>query len=229
MASEPCILVIDDDTELSELLGELLVSEGYRYEARHDGVSGLELAVGGNVDLVVLDVMLPRMGGMNVLRAIRERKKVPVIMLTAKGDPMDRILGLEFGADDYLPKPFEARELLARIKAVLRRAQPIAEDDDLRIGSLRILPKRRQAVVGNEILGLTPIEYDLLVAMVRQEGKVLSREQLAGALGRQLLSFDRSIDMHLVHVRRKLAAVAGAPQIQTVRGSGYLLVGPEEA
>lgn len=227
MATESRILVVDDDVELSEMLGELLTSEGYAVEARFDGESGLERATSPEIDLVVLDVMLPKMGGMHVLRGLRNRRKVPVIMLTAKGDPMDRILGLEFGADDYLPKPFEPRELLARIKAVLRRTAPPEPSDELEFGALRIIPKRRQALVNDEAIPLTPIEYDLLVALTGRAGEIMSREELATALGRRLLSFDRSIDMHMVHLRRKVSVSPKAPTIQTVRGSGYILVAAE--
>lgn len=229
MEALPKILLVDDDAELGEMLVELLSSEGFRAECRTDGLSGAERAIAEEIDLVVLDVMLPRLGGIEVLKLIRQRRRVPIIMLTAKGDPTDRILGLELGADDYLPKPFEPRELVARIRAILRRTEPANSQDDLRLGTLRIVPRRRSVTVGEQSIGLTPLEFDLLHALALRPEVVVSRAELAAALGRRLLSFDRSIDMHMVHLRRKLAVSPDAPTVLTVRGSGYLLVRPEGA
>lgn len=227
MATSAKILIVDDDSELSEMLGELLTDEGFAVDRRYDGASGLERATADDIDLVVLDVMLPKLGGMEVLKALRQRRRVPVVMLTARGNPTDRILGLEFGADDYLPKPFEPLELVARIRAVLRRSMPLAENDELVLGNLRIVPRRRSAAIAQEPLNLTPIEFDILHALARKAETIVSRQDLSAALGRELLSFDRSIDMHIVHLRRKLATSSQAPTVETVRGSGYILLRPE--
>lgn len=229
MGALPKILIVDDDAELSEMLAEFLTAEGFAIERCFDGQFGAQRALENDIDLVVLDVMLPRLGGIEVLKLIRQRYRVPVVMLTAKGDPTDRILGLELGADDYLPKPFEPRELLARIRAVLRRLEPVTEQDDVRLGNLRIVPRRRSVAIGDQPINLTPLEFDLLHALALRPEVIVSRNELAAALGRRLLSFDRSIDMHMVHLRRKLAISPEAPTVLTVRGSGYILTRPESA
>ncbi len=213
------------------MLSEYLVPEGFSVAIAGDGLTGVRRIESETFDLVVLDVMLPRLGGLETLRAIREQSRVPVVMLTAKGDPVDRVLGLELGADDYIPKPFEPRELLARIRAVLRRIQPPQEPSQppppLQLGPLRLDSRRRGATFDGQILALTPLEFDLLCALVSRTGEVVSRETLAASLGRKLLSFDRSIDMHIVGLRRKLDALPNAPRVVTVRGSGYLMAPPE--
>jgi len=227
------ILIVDDDSELAEMLSEYLVPEGFSVAIAGDGLTGVRRVESESFDLVVLDIMLPRLGGLDTLKAIREQSRVPVVMLTAKGDPVDRVLGLELGADDYIPKPFEPRELLARIRAVLRRAQPPDESPQtaalLQLGGLHVDPRRRSASFDGQVLALTPLEFDLLCALVTRAGEVVSREALASSLGRKLLSFDRSIDMHIVGLRRKLDALPSAPKVVTVRGSGYLMAPPELA
>jgi len=223
------LLVVDDDEDLCEMLLEYFVAEGYGIDICRDGRVATDRVRAARYDLVILDVMLPGMGGMDVLREVRRHSNVPVVMLTARGERSDRIVGLELGADDYLPKPFDPRELLARIRAVLRRYAPPSDTEDVRFGALRLVPTRRAGYLGDSLLNLTTLEYDLLLALVRKGGQVVTREELAEAAGRRLLSFDRSIDMHLVNIRRKLSAVDGSGErIATVRGSGYMLMLAEE-
>ena len=213
------ILVIDDDRELCELLDAYLGSEGLSIEAVHDGRQGLERALRGEHRLVVLDVMLPSMSGFEVLRALRETSRLPVVMLTARGDAVDRIVGLEMGADDYLAKPFEPRELVARIRAVHRRVEGPADADVLVEGELELRLASRTALLGGEPLALTSGELDILELLLRYVGKVVSREMLyTKALGRHFSPADRSVDVHVSNLRRKL----GADRIKTVRGQGYL-------
>jgi len=213
------ILVIDDDRELCELLDEYLGSEGFSVEAVHDGRHGLERALRREHRLVVLDVMLPSMSGFEVLRALRESSRVPVVMLTARGDAVDRIVGLEMGADDYLAKPFEPRELVARIRAVHRRVEGPADGEVLIEGGLELRVASRTALLVGELLPLTSGELDVLELLLRYVGKVVSREMLyTKALGRHFSPSDRSVDVHVSNLRRKL----GAARIKTVRGQGYL-------
>jgi DNA-binding response OmpR family regulator len=219
------LLIIDDDVELCAVLSERLKEDGFELDAAHDGKSGLELASSGTYALVILDIMLPRLGGMDLLRELRSRSSVPVLMLTARGEDIDRIIGLETGADDYLAKPFNPRELVARIKAILRRL------DDRRAGTSRFSAgdivvdgEVREASINGRVLHLTTIEFSLLEALVRNSGRILSREYLTGvALGRELGLYDRSIDVHISNLRRKLGEHHGVEYIKTVRGSGYLL------
>jgi DNA-binding response OmpR family regulator len=178
----------------------------------------------GDADLVVLDVMMPGRSGMEVLRALRQRTALPVIMLTARGDPVDRIVGLEIGADDYVPKPCNPRELVARIRAVLRRGQAASNDEALRMGDLALFPAQRRCELGGQALDLTGTEFDLLELLMRHAGEVVDKETLsAHALGRRLGVFDRAVDMHVSHLRRKMGA-GGGERIKTVRGRGYILV-----
>jgi DNA-binding response OmpR family regulator len=219
------LLIVDDDVELCALLIERLAEDGFDLSAAHNGVDGLELASNGSYSLVILDVMLPRMGGIDVLKQLRARSSVPVLMLTARGDDIDRIIGLEVGADDYLPKPFNPRELVARIKAILRRMDERRTDlEKFSAGDILIDTSLREAYVGDRSLQLTTIEFALLEVLVRNPGRALSREYLTDiALGRRLGAFDRTIDVHISNLRRKLDERRGVQRIKTIRGSGYLL------
>jgi two-component system response regulator CpxR len=223
------ILVIDDDVELCKLVTRFLAQEGFKIETVNGGASGAERALSGNYALVVLDVMMPGVNGFEVLRRIRAESRLPVLMLTAKGDALDRVLGLEMGADDYLPKPFNPQELVARIRAILRRAQPRA--DKTRASSLPIVagdiemnPGTRVVRRGGEIVNLTTIEFDLLERLLQAAGEVVGREKLTrDVLGREFSPFDRSIDTHVCNLRRKIGLLAdGTERIKGVRGIGYL-------
>jgi two-component system response regulator CpxR len=225
-------LIIDDDAELCELVAEYLEGEGIEVEAVFDGISGAERCAGKTYDLVILDVMLPGLGGFEVLRRIREGSQVPVIMLTARGDEVDRIVGLEMGADDYLPKPFNPRELVARIRAILRRVEGRGRDDglppvlvveDLEMDLGARLVRRAETKVE-----LTGAEFAILETLVRSAGSVVTRDQLSReALGRRASAFDRSLDVHLSNLRRKLGPLAtGGERIKTIRGVGYLYSKP---
>jgi two-component system response regulator CpxR len=216
------ILIIDDDAELCALLKELLSREGYSVECENDGRRGLEAALGGDFRLVVLDVMLPRMDGFEILRRLRQQSKVPVLMLTARGEDTDRIIGLELGADDYLSKPFNSRELAARIRAILRRMEPReAPAGRLEVNGIAIDPGSRSAWRRGEPVELTTFEFDILEMLMRTAGRVLSRDALMEQMyNRKSTPFDRSIDMHISHLRKKLEQ-EGKPLIKTVRGVGY--------
>ncbi len=229
------VLIIDDDIELCSLLKDYLEPEGFRIETAHDSESGLKRVFSCEYSLVILDVMLPGMNGFEVLRRIREQSRTPVIMLTARGDDVDRIVGLEMGADDYLAKPFNPRELVARIRAVQRRTEPIVIPRDttaeelLEDGGLRLDPARRHVSVQGFSLQLTSVEFSLLHVLMSAKGHVVSREELAErVLGRKLAVFDRSIDVHVSSLRKKLAVDNQAhdphppDRIKSVRGVGYL-------
>ena len=220
------LLLIDDDTELCAMLGEYLEPEGFSVTALHDGESGARTALSGAFDVVVLDVMMPRLNGIEALRRIRVASSVPVLMLTAKGDDVDRIVGLELGADDYLPKPFNPRELVARLRAILRRGVTATENTRVNAGPLVIRPGERTADWRGEALDLTSTEFNLLEVLARHAGHVVSKGDLAEqALGRRLTRFDRSIDMHMSKLRNKLGLLDdGRSPIQTVRGLGYQLI-----
>lgn len=231
--SAPSLLVVDDDRKLCRLLGEYLGPLGYEVTARHTGPEGLEAARNGAYDAVILDLMLPGMDGWDVLRELRKTSDVPVLMLTARGEEADRIVGLELGADDYLPKTFSTRELLARLRAVTRRAvrridhPPFFEH---RIGPLAVCPESRTATVDGHPLALTPVEFDLLACLARAPGRVRTRDQLLEEIrDRAYEVFDRSIDVHISALRRKLGDDARAPRfIHTLRSAGYMLRAPEE-
>ena len=230
------VLVIDDDRELCALLRDFLEGEGYEVRARHDGPSGLTDVDADEPDLVVLDVMLPGMNGFDVLRELRTRSRVPVVMLTARGEDIDRIVGLELGADDYLPKPFNPRELAARIRAVLRRLDgtgPGAVPERLRIGDVELDPGARTVRRGDDEVALTGVEFSILEMLMRDAGRVVSRDDLSRqVLGRRPSSFDRSLDVHLSNLRRKLGPTRDdGDRIRTVRGVGYqyLLAAETEA
>ena len=221
------ILLIDDDEELCELVSEYLGVEGFEIEAVHDGAEGLEKAVAGNFDLAILDVMLPKMNGFDVLRNLREKSRLPVLMLTARGDDTERIVGLEIGADDYLPKPFNPRELVARIRAILRRIPENGErfaGEKIEVEDVEVSITARSAKRGGEDLNLTAVEFDLLAALLREAGKVVKKEDLSETvLDRKLSPFDRSLDMHISNLRKKLGERAGGEErIKTIRSVGYI-------
>jgi DNA-binding response OmpR family regulator len=234
MSTTPALLMIEDDGRLAQMVVDYLGQSGYAVTHAADGESGLEQLPLVMPELVVLDLMLPGIDGLEVCRRIRALPgglgRVPVIMLTAKGDPMDRIIGLELGADDYLPKPFEPRELLARIRAVLRRrddggACSVSRSTPvLRFGSLEIDRDARTVRVGEQLCELTSYQFDLLVAMAERAGRVLTRDQIMEAVrGRELDAFDRSIDVHIGRIRNAIEADSKEPKrILTVRGVGYV-------
>jgi DNA-binding response OmpR family regulator len=225
------VLLVDDDRKMTRLLSEYLEANGFKVGVAADGSTGLACARAEPWDLVVLDVMLPNLDGFQVLRALRQSSRVPVLMLTARGADDDRVNGLERGADDYVPKTASARELLARIRAVLRRSAPAAPEpaEVLAIGALRILPAARRADLAGLRLPLTPVEYDLLETLARHRGKVRTRDQLLDQVrDREYDVLDRSIDVHVASLRRKLGDDPRAPRyIRTVRTAGYMLIDPE--
>jgi DNA-binding response OmpR family regulator len=229
------VLVIDDERELCALIADYLQPLGYEVLAEHDGVAGAERALAEKFEAVILDVMLPGIDGFEVLTRIRARSQVPVLMLTARGDETDRIVGLEMGADDYLPKTFSSRELLARLRTVMRRNQRAPEpapgqpEAELTIGPLRINPAAHVATLDDQPLKLTALEFDLLLSLARARGRVKTREMLINTLGERLYDgMDRSIDVHIWSLRRKLGDDPKAPRfIRTVRAVGYMLINPE--
>ncbi|MEP6903003.1 MAG: response regulator [Actinomycetota bacterium] len=223
------ILIIDDDEELCELVAEYLSVEGFTTEAVHDGEHGLQKALSGEYEMAILDVMLPRKNGFDVLRDLRKTSKLPVLMLTAKGDDMERIVGLETGADDYLPKPFNPRELVARLRAVLRRVQDVDENkqvssESLTVEDIEVSLTGRTAKINSEDLNLTAVEFDLLVALLEQAGKIVKKEDLSQrVLDRRLSPFDRSLDMHVSNLRKKLGLREDVSErIKTIRSVGYI-------
>jgi two-component system response regulator CpxR len=216
------ILLIEDDQDLCALMRDYFVQHGFRVEAAHDGHRGLTRALEGDFELIILDVMLPVLDGFEVLRQLRKRSATPVIMLTARTARADRIAGLDAGADDYLPKPFEPEELLARIRAVLRRTgRSETPSQELAAGGVRLSPHSREAWYLGERLEITSIEFDVLELLVRAAGRTVSRDELAAAIfQRRSTPYDRSLDVHISHLRRKLERDARTP-IRTVRGIGY--------
>ncbi|WP_369856058.1 response regulator [Candidatus Thalassolituus haligoni] len=226
------ILLIDDDTELGELLQEYLALEGFELTPVHDGESGLEQALKGHYDLILLDVMLPKINGFEVLRRIRAESQVPVIMLTARGESVDRVLGLEHGADDYIAKPYHHHELVARIRALFRRidmtgdSTTTAAEGAIQVGTLVLTPSDRGVCLDGENLVLTGAEFGVLQCMMEHAGELVSKDTLSmSALGRSLMAYDRSIDMHVSNLRKKLGRREdGNDWIKTVRSRGYLLV-----
>lgn len=224
------ILLVDDDTELASMLKEYLELEGYEVTAVNDGEAGVEEARSGRYALVVLDVMMPRLNGIEALRRIRMESVLPVLMLTAKGDDVDRVLGLELGADDYVPKPCTPRELAARIRAILRRTGnghgEVMVSGTINAGPLSLWPEKRSATWSGSALDLTSTEFNLLEALAKRAGQVVSKAELSElGLGRPLARFDRSIDVHLSSIRHKLGQMTdGRSYIQTIRGQGYLFV-----
>lgn len=221
------ILIIDDDVALCELVTEYLEPLGFQVEALYRGDSGADRALQGEHSIVVLDVMLPGLNGFDVLRRIRTTSKMPVLMLTARGDDVDRIVGLEIGADDYLPKPFNPRELAARIRAILRRSSSEQSQETgqrLSIGDVEMEIGTRLVRRAGEVIELTAVEHDVLEKLLRAAGRVVTREELSReVLGRSLSPFDRSIDMHISNLRKKLGHHVGAAErIKTIRGVGYI-------
>jgi two-component system response regulator CpxR len=222
------ILLVDDDTELTSLLKEVLTFEGFTVTEANDGQAGLE-AVHEDIDLILLDIMMPKMNGMDMLKKLRESWETPVLMLTAKGEEIDRVIGLELGADDYLPKPFSDRELLARIKAILRRTQtPNASKatDCIEYRNIKIYPGKQEAYIDDVAVELTTTEFALLSHFLQHPGESLTKEVLSlDVLGKRLAPFDRAIDMHVSNLRKKLpVSKDGKALIKTLRGRGYLLV-----
>ncbi|MBX3273931.1 MAG: response regulator transcription factor [Sandaracinaceae bacterium] len=219
-------LLIDDDARLSELLVSYLGDHDVAIDAARDGASGLDALARGTYDLVLLDVMMPGMDGLEVLRRIRQKSVIPVIMLTARGDEADKVVGLELGADDYVPKPFSPRELLARIRAVLRRTQPEVTSERLSVAGVEVDVGARTARVAGEGIELTGLELDILVALMRRAGRVVPREALLSEAGRDdVVVSERTVDVHISHLRKKIGDDPRAPsRIRTVRGVGYVFV-----
>jgi DNA-binding response OmpR family regulator len=234
----PRILVIDDDKKLCRLIADYLTPMGYEVLPVHTGPAGVERASAESWAAVILDVMLPGMDGFEVLKQIRKSSGVPVLMLTARGEEADRIVGLEIGADDYLPKTFSTRELLARLRAVMRRStQSVAakqtadgREPEIVVGKLHVDPNTRTAVFDDPPLTLTPVEYDLLASLARARGRVKSREKLLEEIrDRNYEVFDRSIDVHISALRKKLGDDAKEPRfIKTIRSAGYMFINPDD-
>jgi len=228
------LLIVDDDVKLCDLVAEFLKPDGFELDSAHDGESGLLRAVSGEHALVILDVMLPGFNGFEVLRRIRSQSSVPVLMLTARGDGLDRVVGLEIGADDYLPKPFNPRELVARIRAILRRIRPSdskrpeSGQEQLAVGDVEMDIGARVVRLSGEVVELTGVEFQLLEILLRSAGSVVARNELSKiALGRALSPYDRSLDMHLSNLRKKLGhRVGNAERIKTLRGVGYVYTVP---
>jgi DNA-binding response OmpR family regulator len=228
------LLLVDDDVKLCRLVREYLEPMGYSVTVAHNGPDGLEMATGAQFDAVILDVMLPRLDGFEVLKLLRAQSSVPVLMLTGLGDEADRIVGLEIGADDYLPKTFSTRELLARLRAVIRRSRITAaarkeeREPPVVVGHLTMDPEARGAWLGDRALELTTVEFDLLLSLARANGRVKTRERLLLEVAeRDFEAFDRSIDVHISSIRRKMGDDPKSPHfIQTVRGVGYMMLRP---
>ena len=220
------ILIVEDNRNIAEMVGEYLERRNYGVDYAGDGVDGLRLATENSYDLIVLDLMLPGIDGIEVTREVRRRGETPIIMLTARGEDIDRIVGLEVGADDYLTKPFNPRELVARVKAILRRADPaLRAARPMDVGDLRVDPRRREAYVGDRRLELRPREFELLAALARDPGVVWSRDDLLESVwGTDFPGETRTVDVHVSELRRKLGD--DGPPIETVKGVGYRLVPP---
>jgi two-component system response regulator CpxR len=222
-SAEPLILLVDDDRELYELMKAVFAQRGIELGFAHDGEQGLALIMTGKFDLVLLDVMLPKVDGLSVLRQVRRKSDIPIIMLTAKGSPSDRVAGLEAGADDYLPKPFGPDELLARIRAVWRRTQKSKQprEEVICVNGMRLDSGQRQIWFNDHLIEMTTIEYDVLEILIRSAGRTVSRDELSMVLyQRPSFPLDRSLDVHVSHLRKKLGI--GGEFIRTVRGTGYL-------
>lgn len=231
MSKTARVLLTDDDQEFCLMVSDFLKAEGeFDIDMRHDGESGAVAAIGSDYDAIVLDVGLPKLNGFEVLKEIRQTQSTPVLMLTARGDDIDRILGLEIGADDYLPKPCNLRELLARIRAVLRRTQGFQSTDtpanSRTLGDLRIEFGSQSVYRDNAIVPLTGAEYLVLETLTQAAGKVVDKDQIARhALGREVMPYDRSVDAHIANLRKKLGLLySGRQRIKTIRGKGYLYV-----
>lgn len=221
------VLIIDDDEELCELVSEYLGVEGFETAVVNDGAKGLEAALSGKYDMAILDVMLPKMNGFEVLKNLRTDSKLPVLMLTARGDDMERIVGLETGADDYLPKPFNPRELVARLRAIMRRVNVDVFEkgsDKIQVEDIELSEASRSAKLNGEEVILTSVEFDLLKHLLLEAGKIIKKEDLSvRVLDRELSPFDRSLDMHISNLRKKLGLREdGTDRIKTVRSVGYI-------
>lgn len=245
---KPKLLIVDDDKKLCRLVADYLTQMAYDVDTANNGVQALEMCRNKSYSAIILDVMMPGMDGFEVLRCLRREHDVPVLMLTARGEETDRIVGLEMGADDYVPKTFSSRELLARLRAVIRRSAgrsvsrsgPVEKQKDhlsgaagqcaLVVDTLRINESARRVTLDDAVVNLTPLEYDLLITLARSAGRVLSREYILSAIAeRQYEVFDRSVDVHISSLRRKLREDPRSPKfIQTVRGAGYLFKVPGE-
>jgi DNA-binding response OmpR family regulator len=226
------VLLIDDVARLHELLSSYLEQNGYQVTGAHDGQRGLNALTQAAFDAVLLDLSLPGMDGLDVCRKIREKSDIPIVMLTARGDEADRVVGLELGADDYVPKPFSPRELLARLRAVLRRTSTDARDRaEVKVGRLALDTGTRAATLDGKTLDLTGLEFDLLLALAKRAGRVVPRDALLEGAGRGDVTVgDRTVDVHISHLRQKLGDDPRAPRwIKTVRGVGYVLVKDEGA
>jgi len=225
------ILLIDDDIELCDLLSEYLGAHGFDVVTENDGQAGLNRALKDDFALILLDVMLPKLDGFEVLKQFRQTKLTPLIMLTARGEDFDRIFGLELGADDYLAKPFNHRELLARVKAITRRIEHINslnKTPSLNMNSIRVCPKSREVFANDNVLMLTGTEYEILLLLIRNANEIISKDDISNqVLGRRLVAFDRSIDMHVSNIRKKIAEHCQGEKIKTVRGSGYIFLSGE--
>lgn len=221
------ILIIDDDEELCELVSEYLGVEGFSVDSVNDGEAGLKAALAGEHDIAILDVMMPKMNGFDVLRALRQSSQLPVIMLTARGDDMERIVGLEIGADDYLPKPFNPRELAARLRAILRRSAATdgaAGNENISVDGISLSPSGRTASLDGRDMNLTSVEFALLHELLKDAGQIVKKEDLSErVLERKLSPYDRSLDMHISNLRKKLGPRGdGSERIKTIRSVGYI-------
>jgi two-component system response regulator CpxR len=225
------VLIVDDDEEFADLVAEFLAAEGgFTVAMRYDGASGVDAAVNQQFDVIVLDVGLPKLNGFEALKQIRQQVDTPVVMLTARGDDIDRILGLEIGADDYIPKPCNLRELVARIRAIMRRLDrprtAESDEDQVVIGDMKIEPGSQSVFRNGELIPLTGAEYLILEALVESAGQVVDKDSIARqALGRRIMPYDRSVDVHIGNLRKKIGPLDdGRQRIKTVRGRGYLYV-----
>lgn len=229
MTENKHLLMIDDDKELTSLLSDYLAFEGFTLDCCHDGISGLAKAQTQNYSLILLDVMMPGLTGFEVLKALGGKHTTPILMLTARGDDADRILGLELGADDYLAKPFQHRELLARINAILRRIDIVKnqheENQQLDINQVTLIPATREVFCEQQLIELTGTEYQILSLLMTQVGKIVSKNEISEQiLQRKLSAFDRSIDMHVSNIRRKLQQHSSSDKLKTIRGAGYIFL-----
>lgn len=233
MTTPRTILMIDDDKALTDLLSEYLSYEGFQLEARHDGISGLAAAKDSKYSLILLDVMMPGLNGFELLKALGGKHTTPILMLTAKGDETDKVLGLELGADDYLAKPFQHRELLARINAILRRIDIVQQQQNTHsnyhINHVQLNPATHEVYCHGELIELTGTEYQLLTLLLENAGTIISKELISEqVMHRKLSPFDRSIDMHVSNIRRKFSCFAQNEKIKTIRGAGYIFLSGNE-
>jgi DNA-binding response OmpR family regulator len=231
------ILLADDDTELTQMLTEYLGQEGFAVSTAQNGTTALAMARQDKYDLIILDVMMPQLNGFDVLRQLRTQSLVPVLMLTARGEDVDSIVGLELGADDYLAKPCNPRVLVARMRAILRRSEPLVATtadqfpQNLQVGDIELQTGVRQVLLHGQAVSMTSTEYTVLEILLREAGRVITKQELSErALGRELSTYDRSLDMHVSNLRKKLGALPnGQERIKTVRGVGYLYASPNHA